>query len=115
LRRAAAPLQQHIRPLVGPVKQYTSQKVDGPLQLSVYPGQDGSFVLYDDDGVSFHFEKGEYAKIRCTWNDRIRTLRIALETGSKMLLSTPRDYEVRVLGGRTRRVRFEGKPLTLHL
>jgi alpha-glucosidase/alpha-D-xyloside xylohydrolase len=47
---------------MGPVKQYTSQKVDGPLQLSVYPGQDGSFVLYDDDGVSFHFEKGEYAK-----------------------------------------------------
>lgn len=100
---------------MGPVKQYTSQKVDQPMQLSVYPGQDGTFVLYDDDGTSFQFEKGEYAKIRCTWNDRTRKLMLTLESGSKMLPSTPRDFEVRVVGGRSLRVRFEGKPRTVQL
>ncbi|MBV9154923.1 MAG: glycoside hydrolase family 31 protein [Acidobacteriaceae bacterium] len=99
----------------GPVKQYTSQKVAGPLKLSVYPGQDGTFVLYDDDGSTFQFERGEYAKIRCAWNEGAHRLTLTLESGSKMLPATPRDFEVRVVGGGIRRVRFEGKPLTVQL
>jgi hypothetical protein len=31
---------------LGPVKQYTEEKVDGPLTLQVCPGKDGDFLLY---------------------------------------------------------------------
>ena len=41
---------------MGPVKQYTGEKVDAPLELLIYPGADGQFVLYEDDGISFEFE-----------------------------------------------------------
>lgn len=99
----------------GPVKQYTSQKTDTPLTLSVYPGKDGGFVLYDDDGSSFQFEKGAFAKIRCAWNDAARELTISLEPGSRMLPTTPRDFDVKVIGGATRRARLEGKPVAVRL
>jgi alpha-D-xyloside xylohydrolase len=33
-----------------------------PLQVRHYGTAEGNFVLYDDDGVSFDYEKGEYSK-----------------------------------------------------
>jgi alpha-glucosidase (family GH31 glycosyl hydrolase) len=38
---------------MGPMRQYTSDPVEGPLTLTVYPGADGSFQLYEDDGMTF--------------------------------------------------------------
>src|SRR5262249_43302284 len=35
---------------MGPVKQYTGEKVDEPLTIAVHPGADGAFALYEDDG-----------------------------------------------------------------
>jgi alpha-glucosidase (family GH31 glycosyl hydrolase) len=58
----------------GPVRQYTTQPVDEPLELLVYPGADGRFTLYEDDGESFRYEKGEFTRIVCEWKDRERTL-----------------------------------------
>jgi alpha-glucosidase (family GH31 glycosyl hydrolase) len=98
---------------MGHVKQYISEKVDGPLALSIYPGSDGAFTVYDDDGASFGFENGEYAKIRCAWKDGARELRLSLDNGSKLLPATPRTIEAKVIGGSTRQVRFDGKPLTV--
>jgi len=39
-------------------------------QLRVYPGRDGTFDLYDDDGVSYDYEKGKGATTtRLRWDD----------------------------------------------
>ena len=65
----------------GPVKQYTAQKSDAPVELVVYPGANGDFALYDDDGVSFDFAKGVFTKIRCRWDDKARILSLSLENG----------------------------------
>ena len=43
---------------VDPVRQYTSQPVDGPTGLRVYRGADGQFTLYDDDGISQDYLAG---------------------------------------------------------
>src|SRR5215469_4196273 len=32
-------------------------EVDEPLALTVYPGADGSFNLYEDDGASFNYRR----------------------------------------------------------
>ena len=45
---------------MGPVKQYTAEKVEGPITVTVYPGADGTFLLYEDDGSSFNYRKGEW-------------------------------------------------------
>lgn len=38
-------------------------------QVLVYPGKDGEFSLYDDDGVSYDYEKGKSTVTTLRWND----------------------------------------------
>jgi alpha-glucosidase (family GH31 glycosyl hydrolase) len=45
---------------LGPVKQHTGESADQSLSISIYPGADGSFLLYEDDGRSFNYRKGEW-------------------------------------------------------
>ncbi len=100
---------------MGPVKQYTGEKVDAPLELVVYPGNNGQSVLYEDDGISFDFEKGSFTKIRCTWNDATRQLNLELEKGTR-LLEGPRRIEVRLATSQQKQaVLFNGKPVRLRL
>jgi alpha-glucosidase (family GH31 glycosyl hydrolase) len=93
---------------MGPVKQFTDEKVDGPLSISVYAGADASFLLYEDDGNSFNYRKGEWMGIQMRWNDARRVLKLELAEGSRMLEPGRRDIEVKV-GSSTKNVAFEGK------
>jgi alpha-glucosidase (family GH31 glycosyl hydrolase) len=93
---------------LGPVKQYTTETVDQPLAVLIYSGADSSFLLYEDDGISFNHRKGEWMGIQMAWNDAQRYLALDLASGSRML--TPvRNIEVR-LGQETRSVKFDGSP-----
>ena len=44
---------------LGPPMQYL-QASDAPIRLQVYPDGESHFVLYEDDGVSRGYERGEY-------------------------------------------------------
>lgn len=101
---------------MGPLKQYTDEKVDGPLTLWVHPGADGAFSLYEDDGKTFDFRKGEFMRINFVWNDRQRRLSMRLGKGSKMLAPVQRHVIVRVAGESiSREVVFAGHPVELKL
>jgi alpha-glucosidase/alpha-D-xyloside xylohydrolase len=95
---------------MGAVKQYTAEKVDGPLDISVYPGADGSFLLYEDDGSSFDYRKGEWMGIRMAWNDARKVLTLRLAAGSKMLPPAKRDIRVK-LGDMVKSAVFDGRYL----
>ncbi len=47
--------------VTGPDVQYTTQHTDGSLTLDVYAGNNGQFLLYEDDGLSFGYEKGAFS------------------------------------------------------
>jgi alpha-glucosidase/alpha-D-xyloside xylohydrolase len=94
---------------MGPVKQFTSQKVDGSLSVSIYPGADASFLLYEDDGASFNYRKGEWMGIQMNWDEAGKKLSLHLAPGSRMLTPEGRVFTVH-LGQATRSVTFEGKP-----
>ena len=97
---------------MGPVKQYTGEKVAGPLEVTVYPGADGTFLLYEDDGASFNFRNGEWMGIRMAWNDARKAFSMRLEPGSKMLAPTKRELRVKV-GSAAKDTVFEGRPVEL--
>lgn len=101
---------------LGPVKQYTGEKVDGPLTLSVYPGADGSCNLYEDDGASFNYRTGEWMGLHAAWDNRRRTLALRLAPGSRMLPPLQRNIEVRLAGEQAvRSIVFAGRPVTMKL
>jgi alpha-glucosidase (family GH31 glycosyl hydrolase) len=99
---------------LGPVKQYISEKVDAPLSVTVYPGADGSFLLYEDDGKSFDYRKGEWMGIQMTWNESPRTLQMHLAPGSRMLPPLRQNIEVRI-DQTTRHIVFDGRPLQVSM
>ncbi|OLC98521.1 MAG: hypothetical protein AUH86_04725 [Acidobacteria bacterium 13_1_40CM_4_58_4] len=45
------------------IVQHTGETPEGPLQLRVYPGEDCSGSLYQDDGHTFAYQKGEILRI----------------------------------------------------
>ncbi|MEO7933319.1 MAG: glycoside hydrolase family 31 protein [Chthoniobacterales bacterium] len=59
---------------LGPRVQHSGEAPSAPLELRVYPGADGSYLLYEDQGDGWGYEKGAYSVIPITWNDRTRTL-----------------------------------------
>ena len=101
---------------LGPVKQYTSEHVEGPLTLWIYPGASGEFTLYEDDGASFKYRQGEWMGLRATWDDRRRLLTLRLAEHSRMLPPLRRDIEIRVASSPAMRaVVFDGRPLEVRL
>ena len=97
---------------LGPVKQFTGEKVEQPLSVSIYPGSDASFLLYEDDGISFNYRKGEWMGIQMKWNEAARKLTLQLAPGSRMLPPERRNLTV-ALAGMKRNVIFEGKSVEL--
>lgn len=100
---------------MGPVKQYVDEPVDAPLSVTIHPGADGAFTLYEDDGRSFAHKQGDWMRVTMTWNDAARRFRMALAPGSRLRPPSPRQIEVRVAGGGAERLTFAGKPVELRL
>jgi alpha-glucosidase/alpha-D-xyloside xylohydrolase len=77
-----------------PVRQYTSEKVNQPTTIAVYPGADGAFVMYDDDGTSLDYKRDIAAWTSFRWNDRTRTLTIQPDSRTKLKPAGARSFEV---------------------
>lgn len=95
---------------LGPVKQYVNEKVEGSLSIFVYPGADGEFLLYEDDGVSFNYRKGAWMGLHLTWSDAQHRLAIRLAPGSRLLPPLRRPIEIK-LGEASKNVEFDGRSL----
>ncbi|MHB8638111.1 MAG: TIM-barrel domain-containing protein [Fimbriimonadaceae bacterium] len=67
---------------VGPVVEYAEHQRGAPLQLWVYPGANGHFTLYDDDGTDYGYEHGAYTTTRLTWDEVRHKLVVGKREGS---------------------------------
>jgi len=65
------------------------------VEIKVYPGKDGDFMLYDDDGISYDYEKGKSIVSRLHWNDTARSLSV---TGDDKDLAKVATKLVKVVG-----------------
>jgi alpha-glucosidase (family GH31 glycosyl hydrolase) len=69
---------------MGPVKQYVGETSNEPVTLKVYPGANGKFQLYNDDGSSFRYQQGDYMLITGEWNDSTRTLTLSRDPQGRL-------------------------------
>lgn len=98
---AAAPFDQmplHVRagsilPL-GPDLQYTSEKRADPLTLLVYTGADAHFSLYEDDGLTYGYERQQFSRIPMQYSAANHTLTLGKRTGSFPAMLQSRTIQV---------------------
>ncbi|SFU97029.1 glycoside hydrolase family 31 protein [Pseudoduganella namucuonensis] len=79
---------------LGPVKQYADQASGEPVELRVYPGADGRFELYDDQGDGYGYEQGQHATTMLGWDDKRRVLTIGARQGSFPGMSGKQRFKV---------------------
>jgi alpha-glucosidase/alpha-D-xyloside xylohydrolase len=92
-----------------PVRQYTAESVAEPTTVRVYPGRDGTFRLYEDDGASLDYTRGKFTWTRFKWDDAARRLTIEPD-GEPGLAVGKRTFVVEVVGGgKPRPVEYTGR------
>jgi alpha-D-xyloside xylohydrolase len=67
---------------MGGMIEYAGQADRDPMEIRIYPGRDGSFVLYDDQHDGYAYEDGAFSLVTLNWNDAERKLRLAKREGS---------------------------------
>jgi len=79
---------------LGPNQQYVGEKPDAPLEIRIYPGKNGTFTIYEDDGTTYDYQKGKTASYDLSWNDARREFRISKRRGSYDGLITSRKMNI---------------------
>ena len=86
-----------------PPRQYVDEPSDQPTTLNVYPGADGEFVLYEDDGRSVDDTLAGALWTSMRWDDKARTLILEPNAKSTRQIDKPRRFEVLLLPGTARK------------
>ena len=100
---------------LGPEMQYVGEKTWDNLEIHVYPGADGTFVLYEDEGDNYNYEKGVYTTIPFQWNDKTRSLTIGERKGSYPGMLQARQFTVVLPDNTTKTVSYNGSAVTVSL
>ena len=100
---------------LGPEMQYVGEKAWDNLELRVYPGADGSFTLYEDEGDNYNYERGVYSTITFVWNDKARTLTIGSRQGEYPGMLTSRQFTVILPDDQSQTVDYQGTETTVKL
>jgi alpha-glucosidase/alpha-D-xyloside xylohydrolase len=103
-----------------PVRQYAAEPLTEPTTLRIYPGANGSFTLYDDDGQTLGYRDGSDPKtlwLRFEWDDATRRLTIQSDARMKKWPSGVRRFSVESAGSSAKpnRVEFRGMAMVVQL
>ncbi len=98
---------------MGPDICYTDEQPQAMVKLQIYPGQDGAFTLYQDEGDNYNYEKGLFATIQLRWEDKNRRLIFEKRQGTYPGMSktvefciwvVDETYECQVMYGGTQKI-----------
>ncbi len=100
---------------LGQEMQYVGEKNWDNLELRIYPGADGQFTLYEDEGDSYNYEKGAYSTINMRWTDRTHTLTIEARQGRYPGMLKTRQFAIVLPDGTSLTVEYDGKRTEVNL
>ena len=94
----------------GPIVQSTAETAD-PIDLRIYGGKDADFILYEDQGDGYDYEKGERSTIRLHWDETQHVLVIGTRQGSFPGMLQEHTFRIFNIGmGRTGGIEPETSP-----
>ena len=100
---------------LGPEMQYVGEKAWDNLEIRVYPGADGDFTLYEDEGDGYNYEKGIYTTITFHWNNKSRTLTIGNRKGEYPGMLKTRRFTIVLPDGTTTTIDYDGTSKSVNL
>jgi alpha-D-xyloside xylohydrolase len=83
---------------MGPSMEWSTEKPADPIELRIYPGADGDFVLYEDENDNYNYRKGTHATIALHWDDAARTLTVGAIEGSFPGMLAEHTFHVVLVG-----------------
>jgi alpha-glucosidase len=91
-----------------PVVQSTNEKPDGPLELRVYMGDDCHGTLYQDDGLTFAYQKGDFLRVNftCEVSPREMTVTSSIEKNAYKPWWNSTQLEIYGAGAEPKEVRI---------
>ena len=98
---------------VGPQVQYATEKPWDHLELKVYAGANGNFILYEDEFDNYNYEKGAYTEIPISWNNASRKLTIGARKGAYEGMLENRKFTVTLQDGTQKSVDYNGKAVSV--
>ena len=109
---------------MGPIRQHVNDLPEAPVELHVYPGQDGSFELYEDEGDQYNYENGAFSTIGIQWNNAERQLILEARKGQYTGMPEQRTFEIFLhdegthpgssLSRPNQKVRYGGQPVVIN-
>ena len=109
----------------GPDMEWCNEKPTDKLNIYVFAGEDGDFVMYEDEGDNYNYEKGKYCRIPMHWDDAKRTLTIGDCEGSYPGMAQQRTLNVVLVDGTKnqaisesadgKKIQYEGKKISMTL
>ena len=82
----------------GPAVQYAAEKPWDDLEIRVYPGANGDFILYEDEGDNYNYEQGAFTEIPLRWDDDHGTLIIGDRRGKYKGMLKERQFRIHLVG-----------------
>lgn len=93
---------------------HSAEDTDGYLKLTVYPGADASFTLYEDAGDDMDYLEGQSSSITFSWDESSGTLTLGRREGTFPGMEAGRTIDV-VIGDTVRTVFYSGRKTRLKL
>ncbi len=72
----------------------TVETIGEPYSIYVYTGRDASFVIYEDEGNNYNYEKGCFSLTELQWNEEDRVLTISERKGNFEGCLRKREYRI---------------------
>ena len=79
---------------IGADMEWSGEKKGEEITLYVYGGRDGHFRIYEDDGLTYAYEKGERATIDVTYDDATQSVTIGECKGAYAGMPRERTFRV---------------------
>lgn len=96
--------------------QYADENPFDELEIRVYQGADGEFLLYEDEGDNLNYQTGKYSLIRFKYNENEKTLKISKREGSFEGMKEERMFEIACVGkNNSKSIKYIGEEMEIKL
>ena len=106
--------QGSILPLVKD-KQYADENPFDELEIKIYQGADGEFLLYEDEGDNLNYQSGKYSLIKFIYNEAEKKLKILKREGSFDGMKQERVFKITSAGKTIQNVNYKGEETEVKL